>query len=315
MARKVRKRKVKPTGAVKITQAELRFPGEARQYWMAVGGVVWACLLVAGSGFYLTKMWQWVYLAAWPIGSLLIVNWVCNRPRRKQLKEAGPHARVMGTNYPELYRQLKEVADCLGVRKLPQMYVVDDEAPYIYSMAGGAGSIIVTKPLLNLLRREELSVMLARELAHLKYGHVRLERALYFMKTATPAVAVALGPLALWGFFMGEWLDIIEYTADRAALLVAANPSLVNATIVKVAAAADPQADLTPEDIEDFLAHPKGGDLDARLMERQFQLNRFIESQPNLRDRIEQVAEFYQSEEGKALIAKVQEAKAKLPPT
>lgn len=312
MARKVRKRKVKPTATVKLAPAQLRFPGEVKQYWLAVGAVIWGCVLIAGTGFYFTKMWQWVYLAAWPIGSILLVNWLSNRPRRKQLKQLGPSARVFGTNHPELGKQLKEVADLLGIRRPPQMYLVEDEAPYIYSMAGGKGAIILTDALVSLLRREELSVMLARELAHLKYGHVRLERALWWIRNANSLFCIALLPLWFWSGLMGEWLDLIEYTADRAAVLVTGSPTLVNATIVKAAAGADPQANVTPQEVDDFLSQPQGLDLDAAQMEAQFKMNRFVESIPNLKDRIEQVREFAKSEEGQQLMEQVNAVRAKL---
>ncbi len=312
MARKVRKRKSKPTTTVKLAPAQLRFPGEVKQYWLAVGAVTWGCVLIAGTGFYFTRMWQWVYLAAWPIGSILLVNWLSNRPRRIQLKQLGPSARVFGTNHPELGKHLKEVADLLGIRRLPQMYLVEDEAPYIYSMAGRKGSIILTGALVRLLRRDELSVMLARELAHLKYGHVRLERALWWIRNANPLFCIALLPLWFWSGLMGEWLDLIEYTADRAAVLVTGSPTLVNATIVKAAAGADPQANVTPQEVDDFLSQPGGLELDAAQMEAQFKLNRFVESIPNLRDRIEQVSEFAKSEEGQQLMEQVNAVRAKL---
>ena len=314
MARKVKRRKPKPTTTVKISQAQLRFPSEVSQYWIAVTAVIWACLFVAIAGWFSTgrQYWQWVYLAAWPIGSLLLVNSLSNRPRRKQLKALGPSARVFGTNHPELSKHLKEVAEVLGVTKLPTLFLVEDEAPYVYSMAGGKGTIILTTALVNLLRYDELSVMLAREVAHLKYGHVRLERALWWIRSAQPLFRIALLPLLLWSVVMGEWLDLIEYTADRAAVLVAGSPSLVTATLVKVAAAADPQSGVSVAEIEDFLSQKRTSDLDSAIMERQFKLNRFIESIPNLRDRIEQIREFCDSDEGKELMEQVAEPRAKL---
>jgi Zn-dependent protease with chaperone function len=315
MARKVKRRKPKPSAAaVKLAPAQLRMPGEVSQYWVAVTFVTWACIGLAVAGEFSTRWqyWQWAYLALWPIGSIMIVNYVANRDRVKQLKELGPSARVFGANHPELSHQLKDVADLLGIRKLPVMYLVEDEAPYIYAMAGGKGAIILTTAMVSLLRYDELSVMIARELAHLKFGHVRLERALYWMRNAPALVRVGLLPLLMWSTVMGEWLDLIEYTADRAAVLVAGGPGLVTATIVKVAAAADPTGAVKVQDIEDYLAEGRSKEFDSVNMERQFKLNRFVESIPNLRDRIEQIGEFYESEEGKQLLEQVDEVRARL---
>ena len=314
MAQKVKRRKAKPTAAVKLAPAQLRMPGEVTQYWVAVTFVTWACIILAVAGWFSTgkQYWQWVYLALWPIGSIMLVNYFANRDRNKQLKHLGPSARVFGTNHTELGRQLKETADLLGISKLPTMYLVEDDAPYLYAMAGGKGSVVVTTALVKLLRYEEFSVMLARELAHLKFGHVRLERALYWMRNAQALFRLALLPLQMWSMVMGEWLDLIEYTADRAAVLVAGGPALVTATIVKLAAAADPSSGVTVKDLEDYLSESRAREFDSMNMERQFKLNRFVESIPNLRDRIEQIGEFYQSEEGKQLLEQVDQVRARL---
>lgn len=314
MARKVRKRKPKkPVAQVKISWGQLRFPGEVAHYWLAVLALIWGCALVAVAGWFATgrEYWQWAYLGLWPIGSLLLVNYLADLPRRKQLKEIGPTAWVRANNHAALYRQLTEVCATLGLRKTPRMALVEDESPYIYSMAGGAGTIVVTSSLVALLRSEELAILIAREVAHVKFGHIRLERALNYIHTVSPTLCVAFGPVWLWSALMGEWLDVVDYTCDRAALVVAGDPALVNATIVKAAAAADPQANITPDDVDAFLNLPKRDDsLDSAVMEQRFRLSRFIESQPNLRDRIEQVAEFYQSEEGQDLLQKLAEMKS-----
>lgn len=312
MARQIKRRKPKSTVSLKLAPAQLRMPGEVSQYWMAVTFVSWACILIAVAGWFSHHAWEWAYLAAWPLGSVLLVNYLSNRPRVQQLKQLGPSARVFGTNHQDLSRHLKEVADLLGMRKVPAMYLVEDEAPYIYSLAGGRGTVILTTALVNLLRYEELSVMLARELAHLKFGHIRLERALWWIRGAQPMVRLALLPLLMWSTIMGEWLDLIEYTADRAAVLVVGAAGIVTATIVKVAAATDPQSGVTVQDLEDYLRQARTSDFDSVNMERQFKLNRFVESVPNLRDRIEQIGEFYASEEGQRLLEQVNQARARI---
>jgi Zn-dependent protease with chaperone function len=313
MARKVRKRKVKAApGQVKISWGHLRFPGESQHYWLAVVALIWACILLAGAGFWATKAWQWIYLGAWPIGSLLLVNYLADKPRREQIKALGPSCLVRANNHPHLHRQLAEVCAKLAVSKLPAMCLVTEDVPYLYSMGGGNGTIILTSELVSLLRPEELEIMLAREVAHIKYGHLRLERALTYIHTASPVVSLAFAPVWFWSTLMGAWLDVSDYTADRAAVLVAGDPGLVNATLVKAAAAADPQSGISADYIDEFLHTPKGqGGLNSSEVEQSFKLNRFIESQPNLRDRIAQVAEFYTSEEGQEMLEKLATGKPK----
>jgi Zn-dependent protease with chaperone function len=319
MARKVRRRKVKAApGQVKISWGQVRFPGESQHYWLAVVALIWACILLAAAGFFATEKqyWQWIYLGAWPIGSLLLVNYLADKPRREQIKAIGPSCLVRPNNHPHLHRQLAEVCAKLAVSKLPAMCLVTEDVPYLYSMAGGNGTIILTTELVSLLRPEELEIMLAREVAHIKYGHLRLERALTYIHTASPVVSLAFAPVRFWATLMGEWLDVSEYTADRAAVLVSGDPGLVNATLVKAAAAADPQSGMTADYIDEFLHKPKGhGGLNSSEVEQSFKLNRFIESQPNLRDRIAQVAEFYSSEEGQEMLEKLATGKLKPKPS
>ena len=61
MARKVKRRKPKPTTTVNIAQAQLRFPGEVSHYWTAVGVITWGCILSAVGGWFSTgrQYWQW----------------------------------------------------------------------------------------------------------------------------------------------------------------------------------------------------------------------------------------------------------------
>ena len=104
---------------------------------------------------------------------------------------------------------------------------------------------------------------------------------------------------------MGEWQDVIDYTADRAALAVTGDPRLVNATIVKAAVAADPNSGVTMDEIENYLSGPERDTLNTAAVEQRFKLNRFIEAQPNLHNRIEQVVEFYQSPEGQKMLERL----------
>ena len=300
--------------ATSFRLATIRFPNESRQYWLAVGLLTWGCVLLAVGGWLFTgkHYWQWGYLAAWPLGSLLLVNLLADLPRRRQLRQVGASARVLGTTQPELYQRLTRLCELLGVHPVPELYLVEDPDAYLYSRAGGRGSLVLTRSLLDLLSPAELSLMLARELAHLALGHVRLERALTYLRTQNTLICVFFGPVWVWSVLMGEWLDLIDYTADRAALLAVGNPALVNATLVKVAAVGDPLSGVSLADIENLRRGGPSDALDVADMERRFKLNRLLDSQPNLRDRVEALVEYQQSEEGRQALTELAPARARL---
>ena len=315
MARKVRKRRTKQAQKATIAWKKLRFPGEASHYWLVVVAMIWGCILLALTGWLLSgrEYWQWVYLGAWPIGALLIVNFIADRPRRQQIKALGPHCWVRANNHPAVHRALTEACQRLEVHRLPRVCLVEDPDAYIYAMPGGTGTIVVTSPLVKLLRPEELAVMLAREVTHIKFGHLRLQRAISYIRTAPLALCFLFGPVWLWATMMGEWMDITEYTADRGALVVAGDPRRVDATIAKAAAAADRQAGVTPEEVDDYVNLPAKDSLDSAEMEQRFKLDRFINAQPNLRERIAQVVEYYQSEDGAEFLNALAERQGRPP--
>ena len=303
MARTVKKRKMKtgaPGGGKKLNWGDLRFPGENTHYWLVVMALIWGCIILAALGWYSSGKvyWQWVYLGLWPIGSLLLVNFMADKPRRKQLKEIGPQCQVRANSNAALHRKLLEVCQCLEVRTPPKACLLEEEAAYIYSMPGGSGTIILTSGLASQLRPEELGVVLAREIAHLKFGHLRLQRAIGYIRTTSNTIGLLFGPVWLWAMMMGEWLDLTEFTADRAALAVSGDPRLVDATIAKTAAARDPQSGITPAEIEEYISMPPQDSLDSAELEQRFKLDRFINEEPALKERIAQVVEYYQSEEG-----------------
>ena len=174
-----------------------------------------------------TSVYQWVWLPAWPIASVLIVNFLATRPRHGQLKQLGRQAKVIGTNYPQLHRLLTEQTQLLGLKKSPDMYVISDESPYICSLPSGSGAVIVTQSLLDLLSDEELATLLAHELAHIRFHHLRLE-------------------------------------------------------------------------------------VDAAQMERYFKISQFVNDQPNMRDRLEEIQEFAASDEAQAGWEKIAQLRQEL---
>lgn len=314
MARKSRGPKRK--AQVRITATDFRFPGESGIYWGAVAGMailfVWIVVMFLvfkrrASGL---PEWQWVYLFAWPIASILLANFLAVKPRRAQLKKLGRQARVMAQTQPDLHAMLQQQAQLLDMKKMPELYIVEDDAAYIYSMPGKPGAVVTSRPTLNAVSREEFGALLAREVGALAAHNVRVGLAITWVKTANPVVKALALPLLVMSVLMRGWADLTEFTADRAAVLVTGSESLVNLALVKFVIARDPQAEIKHEDLEAYLQGSADISADSAQLERHFRIGTFIEGQRNLRERIEQIREYRLSDQGRAAFDKLAEMRS-----
>ena len=141
------------------------------------------------------KWWIPLIILAYPYAAWQVANVLAVRPRRKLLKQAGPSARVLNKSHPRLKAVLAEQARLLGLPE-PEMYVLHDDAAYMYSMPGkGAGSIIITTDaLLAGLDDDEMATMIAREMGHALCNHVRMAFVLEYMRHAPAIVRILLFP-------------------------------------------------------------------------------------------------------------------------
>jgi hypothetical protein len=109
------------------------------------------------------------------------------------------------------------------------------------------------------------------------------------------------------GLFSRAGCELVEFTADRGALLITLRPAVVNAAIVKFAVARDPNAGISREELQGYLDGAGDITTDAKQMERHFKVGQFMASQPGLRERVEQMTEFVNDAQGKAALAKMAE--------
>lgn len=309
MARRVRKRKPRPQKhRSTLRLSDYQYAGENKQYWQSVGIITGVLVWIAAMGLWFTHQtwtYQWGYLAAWPVASVLIVNFLAARPRRQQLKDVGRQARVMSNNHPQLHRLLTEQSRILTLRTPPAMYVIADQVPYMYSLPGGAGTVIVTRPLLDVLSDGEFATLLAHELGHIKSHHLHLELAMIYVENLNPLMQFVFAPVAVWVRLMGAWRDVIDYTADRVSLLLTQNPLGLMRAIVKSSAAADEQADLTQEEIEAYLDSGADLETDPAQIERYFKISQFAKDQPNLRERLQEIKEFSASDQARTALERL----------
>lgn len=330
MARRVSKKRARKAPDTTLTCKDVAFPAEKRIYLEGVYGIAGLFLVVAyniqwwlvgpplnqglepNAALY-GKWWIPLIILAYPYAAWQVANVLAVRPRRKLLKQAGPSARVLNKSHPRLKAVLAEQARLLGLPE-PEMYVLHDDAAYMYSMPGkGAGSIIITtNALLAGLDDDEIATMIAREMGHALCNHVRMAFVLEYMRHAPAIVRILLFPITALSVIMKNWLDLIESTADRVAVVVMGRAAIVNEAVVKAGVITDPTAEITSEEVDAFLAHATDLSIDAAQIERHYKMGEFLNWHPHLRDRIEEIRTFPQTEQGEAALLKMEVARQKL---
>lgn len=305
-----RRRKEKLT----VTAKDFRYPGESRLYWQGLGGVLFAFAWLAAIVFMTVKneaglpRWDLVIeVLAWPFVAVALCNMLSVRPRQREFKKRDQQSRVMSTNYPEVHKALQDYAQLAGMKKSPEMYILDSPKAFMFTLPLKGGTIVASRALKEAVSRDEFNALVAHEMGHILARHVRTELAIVYVQGANPIWKIVLAPVVLMSILMRGWLDAIDYSADRCAYLLTRGASrVVNAAIVKQAcAAAGEDKEITMEELETFLSAP--GDIahDQKLLEMQVRVGRFFAQVPNLRDRIEALQEFPKTEQCKAAMEKL----------
>ncbi len=353
MARRA-KGKGPPKRRVQLNIRDYQFPGESKVKITALAAL-WALFaLPAGIWLYgnIHKqffikdygepiLWHGpVIVILIPFLSVQLVNFFSGRKRREQLKKLGVRARISRGNRPEIHNVVTNHARTLSM-PTPDVYVMEDDAPWIYSVPGRRGSIIMSTRAVGDFSEAELAALLGHEMGHIKTKHVSLDLAITYIRGANPLVKLIGFPVTIMSVILSGWRDMIDYTADRCALLTTGRPALVTGTIVKyaslvagggeeqeqerekrdreerttfgVAEEDEPQRIITtisPGDLEAYQAGDTDLSQDPAQVERAFKISRFIDERPNLKDRIQRLNEYRTSDEAKAAFGKIKEITA-----
>ncbi len=303
---KTTKRKAK----VGLSAKDYRFPGESSVYWTALAGMVILFVWIFCMGLIFKKQasglpdWRWLYLFLWPLASVFLANMFSAKGHQGRLKKAGPPARVLPTNYPSIHARLSQQCQLVGLKKPPQLYIVEDESAFIFSLPGKSGTIISSKPLVNALTEDEYMALVAREVGLLAAHDIRVGLALVWVRTANPLFKLLCLPLLLMAVFLRGWADLAEFTGDRASVLLMESEGTLNLALIKMVIAQDPNTEVQQEDLEAYMRGSSDIGSDSKQLERHFRIGKFIEASPHLKERIEQVQEYRSSKEGKVAFAK-----------
>jgi heat shock protein HtpX len=191
---------------------------------------------------------------------------------RAALATAGAQE-VDATTAPDLVNLVHGLAQRAGLPP-PRVYVIENDQPNAFATGRNPenAAVAVHTGLVRMLSREELSGVIAHELAHIKHRDT-------LTMTVTATLAGAISSIAHWGMFMGgnrnnNSLGVIgtialailapmaamvvqmaisrsrEYEADRLGAEIAGNPRWLATALAKISGAAEHIPNETAE------AHP-----------------------------------------------------------
>ena len=142
--------------------------------------------------------------------------------------------------YSTLYGIFRESVRDLDIYPEPKLYVAQNPFANSHALGQEQPYLVVNTEILELLETEELRVILAHELGHIKCGHsILIQMAIWAMGAASMLgeLTLGLGNLITSGVILAfyEWRRKAELSADRAAMLVLDDLETVMKTMMKLA--------------------------------------------------------------------------------
>lgn len=160
--------------------------------------------------------------------------------RPQQILLMGNDLKVGPRQYATLYGIYRQCLRDLDMSPEPNLYVSQNPLANAYSLGSEHPYIVFNTALLDLLDEEEIRVILAHELGHLKCDHsILIQMSFWVMGAANflGDITLGLGKAITTGLVYAfyEWRRKAELSADRAALLVTDDLNLVLRTLMKCA--------------------------------------------------------------------------------
>ena len=165
------------------------------------------------------------------------VEFVYERPQLVFLM--GNSIQVGPRQYSTLYQLFRECVQSLDMQPEPTLFVSQNPQVNSYALGEDHPCVVLNTGLLDLLQDEEIRIVIAHELGHIKCGHTTLtQMAIWAMNTAsingdlTFGIGNLLSTGLIYAFY--EWRRKAELSCDRAALLATDDLQLVMRTMMKI---------------------------------------------------------------------------------
>lgn len=188
-------------------------------------------------------------------------EWGFERLLRVQL--TGSNLHVTADSFPALHELLVGACRVLDVPRQPALYVGAGGDIQAFTAGVDNPLVVLSAAAVDLLSEEELLFLMARELGHVKSGHVLYYQIAEFLPLIAEAVGNAtFGVGALLGVGLEvallNWRRKSEFTADRAGLLAVQDLNIALGTLMKLAGL--PQKYQGNVNVDDFVAQARAFD-------------------------------------------------------
>jgi len=286
-----------------------------------MGGVAIAFVWVVGMLMIFAKQKNglsqplWLLILLYPLVTMLLAGTLAAQSKRAQLRKGGKQSRVMPGTRPDLHKRLVRMADLLGCKGTPELYILNEPVAYVFAIHGGNGAVVTTTAVEKTLSDDEFAAVIAREVAAISAHNVRTGLVAVWMQSSGLGIKILFFPVLIMTMMLRGWQDLADFTADRGAVLASGTESVLNLAMLKLVIARDPNADVNQDDLEAYIRGPGALSADGAQLERHFRIGRFISDQPNLKERVEQVVDYRQSDQGQIAFGKRDEILRTVPLT
>lgn len=148
---------------------------------------------------------------------------------------AGSNFHVTEYSCPELYAQVKRVADTLDITRIPSIYTEWGHFINAYTTGYKDSTLLVLySGAVDLLDEEELAFIVGHEMGHIKSGHVLYHVMAGMFSNIISNMAIAAPLVQPLYYALMYWNRMSEFTADRAGLLACQNVDAAINAIVKM---------------------------------------------------------------------------------
>lgn len=242
----------------------------------------------------------------WCLFSILGFTLVAPRMALGPLQKE-PAARVSSKNRPSLKNVLGRVAPILGQNE-PETFVDSQATDATLRVLPKA--LIVNEPLFKLLSENEVNALAVRGVAHQRLGHAwRLSMLDTLDRLPSPLFKILVWPVWIYACLLqGMWLQHALQSADRVALLVVRNHSLLLSALVKEKAANDEgmkQLGVQSSDVTNWVTQRGHIGMDGQEISTQYKLGRAIHENPPFENRVLRLQEWSTSKEFEAAVEKL----------
>lgn len=148
----------------------------------------------------------------------------------------GSNFLVTRESCPDLYNQIRDVADTLDVRPLPRIYMQLGYGINGYTTGYKEDTLMVLGTgVADLLTEDELCFVVGHECGHIRSNHVLRHAMADFFNIAIKEIPFIGGILAQSYYYtLKYWQRMSEFTADRAGLLACQDLDTAVGAIIKM---------------------------------------------------------------------------------